>query len=281
MRADLALGAVALVWGATFVLVKDALADISPDLFLAWRFSIAALLLGLNAMRLPRAQRRYLPGIVAGLLLFTGYLLQTLGLRFTTPAKSGFLTGLYIVFVPLATAAVYRRPPKWIECVGVAIAAVGMALLSIDLSNLSISYGDVLTIGCAVAFTAHILLLGHYAKQQNAAWLAFLQIVTCAVAGWITTPLVETPHIVWSTAVLVAIGVTSVFATAVAFLVQTWGQSHTTPTRAALIFALEPVFAWLTSFLVTGEVFTKAAALGAALILLGILLVELKSSVTS
>jgi drug/metabolite transporter (DMT)-like permease len=275
--AELGLASVCLLWGSTFVLVKNALEDVSPALFLGIRFSIAAVVLAiLYAARRNSENRGWRGGIFAGLFLFGGYFLQTLGLRFTTPAKSGFITGLYIVLVPLLLAIVYRKVPGLSEWLGITLATIGMGLLTLTTSRFAMGFGDALTVGCAFAFAIHILVLSHYSKETMTEWLTLLQVGTCAIVALATCNLLEEPFVRWTPSVIVAIAITSIFATALAFYVQTWGQKHTTATRAALIFSLEPVFAWLTSYLFENEVLTKQAIAGAACILTGILVVELK-----
>ena len=277
-RGDLALAAIALVWGSTFVLVKSALDDVSTALFLAIRFTLATLALVLIYTVRGRSWRlgRLGAGATVGAFLYIGYLLQTLGLRFTTPAKSGFITGMYIVVVPLLSAAVYKKVPGLWEWAGVLLATAGLGLLTLDTASFSMGTGDILTVGCAIAFAVHILLVGHYSRQMPADWLALLQVGASAVFAGGTFWALEEPFIRWSTPVISALLITSILATAVAFWVQTWAQQYTTATRAALIFATEPVFAWFTSFLVTGEQLTGQAIAGAGCILLGIMLVELK-----
>ena len=275
--AELALAFVCLLWGSTFVLVKNALDDITPTLFLAIRFSIASVLLSLVylARRNP-GRPLWTGGVLAGIFLYTGYFLQTLGLEYTTASKSGFLTGLYIVLVPLLGAAVYRRVPGISEWVGVLLATIGMALMTLTSARFEIGTGDALTLGCAFAFAVHMLLLAHYSRLMQTELLALLQIATCALISLTTFRFVEAPFVRWTPGVLIALAVTSVLATAVAFLLQTWGQQYTTATRAALIFSLEPVFAWLTSYVFEHEVLTRQSLAGAGCILAGILLVELK-----
>ncbi|HYI96190.1 MAG TPA: DMT family transporter [Bryobacteraceae bacterium] len=275
--AELGLALVCLLWGSTFVLVKNALDDISPVLFIGIRFSIATIVLGgVYAMRRKPGKVTWRGGLVAGLFLFIGYFLQTVGLRYTTPAKSGFITGLYIVLVPLLLAAVYRKAPGLSEWIGVVLATIGMGLLTLSTTKFEVGYGEALTVGCALAFAVHILLLGHYSKTMPTEWLTLLQVGTCAVVGLATFPVIEDPLVRWKPDVIIALTVTSLLATALAFYVQTWGQKYTTPTRAALIFSLEPVFAWLTSYVFENEVLTRQAFAGAACILAGILVVELK-----
>jgi drug/metabolite transporter (DMT)-like permease len=275
--AELGLASVCLLWGSTFVLVKNALDDISPVLFLGIRFSIAAIVLGAiySVTRKP-GKLTWRGGVIAGFVLFVGYYLQTVGLRYTTPAKSGFITGLYIVLVPLLLAAVYRRVPGLSEWTGVSLATVGMGLMTLTTTNFTMGFGDALTVGCAFAFAVHILLLSHYSKRMPTEWLTLLQVGTCALVAIATCNLLEDPFVRWSPGVIAALAVTSLLATALGFYVQTWGQKYTTATRAALIFSLEPVFAWLTSYIFENEILTGQAVAGAACILAGILVVELK-----
>lgn len=277
-KAELSLAAVCLAWGSTFVLVKNALADVSTVLFLALRFSAAAILLGgLYAARGGRLTRKgFAAGVLTGALLYSGYLLQTVGLRWTTPATSGFITGLYIVLVPLFAAIVYSRMPGASEWTGVLLASTGMALMTFSTSDVAIGKGELLTVACAVAFAAHMIALSHYSRHMNTDLLTLLQIGTSAVIALGTFWWVEDVKLRWTPALVTALAVTSVLATALAFWIQTWAQAHTSATRAAVIFSLEPVFAWLTSWLVEGETLTGRAMAGAACILAGILVVELK-----
>ena len=274
-RADAALAGNTLIWGSTFVLVQAALKDISPILFLAIRFTIAAVALAL----LFRGRARYWPtrgGLIAGGCLFAGYLFQTVGLQFTTASKSAFITGLAIPLVPLLTSLVYLSRPRIFEMAGVLFATAGMGLMTLQGGSLRIGRGDLLTFFCAVAFAAHIITLGHYSGRISFESLSFMQV---AVAGglslssfwWVEKPVIHLTPVVW-----IALGMTGLLATALAFSVQAWAQQHTTPTRTALIYSLEPVVAWFTSFWLMGELLSRRAAAGAALILTGVLLVELK-----
>ena len=276
-KVDTALIAIALVWGTTFVLVKQALDDVSTLLFLTLRFTIAT---GALALLFRRKLRMDLPsirgGLLAGLFLFAGYVLQTFGLKYTTAAKAGFLTGLYIPLVPLIGAVVYKRFPQTAECIGVTFAFVGMALMTVQRNLLTIGLGDLLVTGCAVAYAIHILLLGHFAKGANIPVLTVVQIATAAMLGAGTFWWAEPARIRWSPVVWLALGITSLLATAMAFALQTWAQQYSSPARTALIFSLEPVFALITSFILLGERLTARGLVGAGLILAGILLAELK-----
>jgi len=275
-----------LVWGVTFVVIKDALADISPLYFNAVRMTLAAVCLAAvywrHLLKIDRAT--WLSGATLGLFLWGGYEFQTTGLVLTTPSKSAFLTGLSVVLVPVFLSLIWRRKVNHWTVIGVVAAFVGLYLLTVpagetmfDIS--SVNRGDLLTIGCAVAFGFHIIFLGRATKKHAFEQMAVLQTVFAAVLMWLTIPILERPHALWSPRVVWAIIVTGVLCTAVAFSIQAWAQQFTPPTHTALIFALEPVFAWLTSYVVLHERLGGRAALGSAMIFAGILLSELLGSV--
>jgi drug/metabolite transporter (DMT)-like permease len=276
---DLSLIAVALIWGATFILVKQALAGVSTLLFLTLRFAIATLPLALifrKDFREASVRRAVRGGLIAGCFLFSGYVLQTFGLKYTSASKTGFLTGLYIPLVPLFSSLIYKKIPRMSELIGVLAAFTGMALMTIQKSFLDIGLGDLLVALCAVAYAFHILVLGRFAGSANLGVLTVVQIATAAALSCCTFWWAEPVHIQWSVGLWIALLVTGLLATALAFAVQTWAQRYSSPTRTALIFSMEPVFAWATSYLVAGEVLSKRAAIGGILILAGILMVELK-----
>jgi drug/metabolite transporter (DMT)-like permease len=269
-RAEAALVLNTLIWGSTFVVVKQALRDVSPVLFLALRFTLATvalLVLFRRSWSHPRKPQWSLAGgAIAGVFLFSGFAFQTIGLQFTTAPKSAFLTGLTIVMVPLLGALVYRKSPRAMEIGGVLLATCGMALMTLTAGTLAINRGDLLTVCCAACYAAHILVLGRYSKEASFELLAIAQIAVSAILAWSLFRWLETPSIV----------ITGLLATALAFTFQAWAQQHTTSTRTALIFTLEPLFAWITSYLLTGETLSPRAAGGAGLILAGVLAVEMK-----
>jgi drug/metabolite transporter (DMT)-like permease len=279
-RAEAALVVNTIIWGSTFVVVKEALRDVSPVLFLALRFSLAALALLVlfrGAWSHPRKPRWSLSGgAIAGGFLFAGYAFQTIGLQFTTAPKSAFLTGLTTVMVPLLGSLVSWKPPRAIEVGGVLTATCGMALMTLPAGTLAINRGDLLTVCCAACYAAHILTLSHYSADASFELLSTAQIAVSALLAWALFRWMEVPHIRWTPGVWVAVLLTGLLATALAFTFQAWAQRYTTSTRTAVIFTLEPVFAWITSYLLAGESLAPRAAGGAGLILAGILLVELK-----
>jgi drug/metabolite transporter (DMT)-like permease len=276
-KAEAALVANTVVWGATFVMVKSALADVSPLLFLALRFSFATLcLLVIWRPDWKGGFRQWGGGVLIGTFLFSGYLFQTLGLQYTSPPKSAFLTGLASVMVPLLAALVYKNRPLVSELLGIVTATAGLGLMTLNGPIGSMGRGDVLTVLCAVAFAGHIVTLGHYSERMSFETLSVTQVGTAAVWAGSLFWWAEPRHLVWRPAVVYAILVTGLLATALAFTVQAWAQRYTTSTRTALIYTLEPVFAWLTSYWLVGEGLSKRAAAGAALILGGVVLVEMK-----
>lgn len=276
-KAEAALVWNTVIWGATFVLVKTALEDISPILFLALRFSLATVvLLAFFGRRLTWDWRAAGAGALAGTFLFSGYLLQTLGLRLTSAPKSAFITGLASVMVPLLAALVYRNRPQVSEVLGLAVATAGMGLMTLWGGAGAMNPGDLLTLFCAVGFAAHIVVLGHFSERMSFELLSVAQLSAAAVLSILLFWWVEPAHVQWRPAVVGAILITGLLATALAFTIQAWAQQYTTSTRTGLIYTLEPVFAWITSFLLAGEGLSRRAAVGAVLILGGVVLVEMK-----
>ncbi len=279
---DGSLVVMTLIWGATFVLVKRALADASTLLFLTIRFASAACVLAIvfrKDFRSGNLRNSVRGGVLAGLCLFGGYVFQTVGLRYTTASKAAFLTGFTTPMVAVLSSLVYRRAPQFIEVLGVATAFLGMALMTIPSDRFQIGAGDLIVSACAVAYAFHILVTGRFAGQVNMGVFITTQIATGGVVGGATFWWAEPVRIHWTFPLIAALGVTSLLATALGFSVQTWAQRWSSPTRTALFFTLEPVFAWITSYLVAGELLSGRAAVGAGLILGGVLLVELKGSV--
>jgi drug/metabolite transporter (DMT)-like permease len=278
-KVDGSLMAVTLIWGVTFVLVKQALADVSTLLFLTLRFCIAAIVLAIifhKEFRAPQMRSSLWRGAIAGTFLFGGYILQTEGLRFTSASKAGFITGLYVPLVPLIGGLVEQKLPQISELMGIAIACVGLVLLTGQTRLFDIGRGDLLVAGCAVAYACHIVILGRFAQSSNLGVLTVAQVAMGGLAGAASFWWAEPVRLAWSANVWIALAVTSLLATALAFLIQTWAQRWSSPTRTVLIFSLEPVFAWITSYLIAGEVLARRGVAGAALILAGILVVELK-----
>jgi drug/metabolite transporter (DMT)-like permease len=173
-------------------------------------------------------------------------------------------------------ALVYRIRPRLMEVAGVLCATAGLGLITLEGQVLGISRGDLMTLACALCFAGHIVTVGHFSGEVGFEGLAVTQVATSAGLALGSFWWFEPPFVVWSPGMVAATVFAGLAATAMAFTIQAWAQQYTTSTRTALIYALEPVFAWITSFVVTGESLSRKAAVGALLILGGILLVELK-----
>jgi len=286
-RWELAMVAVTAVWGSTFVLVRDAVAQVPPFTFIAYRFLAAALLLAAIRPRLAlggpaagdapglggRGLGPLAAGAVIGVALFAGYGFQTVGLQYTTASSAGFITGLSVVLTPLLGALLLGQAPGRWPVTGACVAAVGLALLS--LQRLEVRRGDALVFACAVAFATHILLLGRYAPRLSTYRLAVVQLATAGLLALVWAGLAGDLAVPASAQVWVALAITSVAASAGAFLIQTRAQREVSPTRTAVIFTMEPVFAGLFGFLLAGERLSGRGWLGAGLILAGMLTAEL------
>lgn len=277
-QADVSLFIIALIWGSTFVMVKNALDAVGPLTFVGWRFIAASVLLAVLFRRrvrtITRAEVR--AGIFIGLWLATGYILQTIGLQFTTSGKAGFITGLAVVLVPLIAAVLLRQPPGRWAVTGVVAATMGLALLSLaPAQTLLLAPGDVWVLGGAVGFALHIISVAHFAPAYDAVRLALVQIATVAVVSTGAAFLWEIPTVRLPADTWFAIIFTGAIATALVFSLQTHVQRFTTPTHTALFFSLEPVFAALFGWWWAGEVLGQKELLGCGLILVGMLVAEL------
>jgi drug/metabolite transporter (DMT)-like permease len=284
VKADLALAFCTLIWGATFVVVKNALADASVFAFMGARFVLAAALMAIMySAALRKLDRPALwAGALIGVFLFAGYAFQTVGLKFTSPSKAAFITGSSVVLVPVLLAGFGgRRINGWVWA-GVLAALAGLYFLTVPPSGLPrLNKGDIITMGCAVMFALHIILVARYSARHSVAALSFLQVATTAALTALALPLLaatkwEPPRIAWTGNFIWAVLITAVGATAICFSLQVWAQQHTSPAHTAILLSLEPVFAGLTSFVVSHERLGGRALTGAALVFAGILLAELK-----
>jgi drug/metabolite transporter (DMT)-like permease len=276
---------VTLVWGATFVVIKEALHDVSPLLFNAVRMTVAALALILffwkKLKSIPRGALR--AGAIVGVFLWLGYGFQTTGLELTTASKSGFLTGFSVLLVPVFLAFGWKHAINRWTMLGVAIALFGLFLMTVPggesgWNPKSINRGDILTIGCAITFAFQIIFMGRAMQRYRFEQVATVQATSAALLMLVTVPVGEHAHIAMTSRVVWAVLVTGLLGTSAAFAIQAWAQQFTPPTHTALIFLMEPVFAWLTSYIVLGERLGMRAGCGAALILGGILLSELNGA---
>lgn len=273
--ATIALIGVAAVWGATFVVVKGAVEQYPLYAFLALRFLIAVVAF---ALLFPRSFMRFGPGtlrvgVIAGAFLVVGYVFQTWGLQDTTASKAAFITGMFVVFTPLMQATLLRRPPRALTLVGVVLAVTGLWLISGGSVD-GWTVGDTRVLICAVAYAAHMIVLGSLGTHHDVGALTLTQLAVVALACSAISLAVERPGLPAETSVWVALLVTGVFGSAVAFAVQTYAQRHISPSKTALVLVSEPAFGGVFGWL-AGDRFGIGGAAGSVLILGGMVLSEL------
>ncbi|MDQ2648972.1 MAG: DMT family transporter, partial [Actinomycetota bacterium] len=272
-RADLALAGAALCFGGTFIVVQDAVEDVEPVPFLAVRFCIGAVLLWAVGRRRPATPGELRDGTAAGVALLAGYVFQTVGLQYTDSATSAFLTYLLVVFVPVIGFAVHRRRPHPATLAGIAVAVVGLVLLT-DPGGGSGGFGrgEVLTLGCALAFAVHVIVLGATSHRHDPVRLTAIQITVVGLAC-LGPGAVQGGYRFPASAVLAAVA-TALIATALAFFLQVYGQRTVPPARAALLLLLEPVFAAVLAG-ITDDPLSAVQYLGGVTILGAVVLCEL------
>ncbi len=282
--ADWVLVLVTFVWGATFVVVQDAIKDIPVFAFLAIRFLSAGVILLFAALLLKRGRAAlrtfslWKNGLILGFWLYAGYAFQTLGLMHTTAAKSGLITGLCVALVPIFSIFLLRHKPPRGAFIGVGIATLGLFLLS-GIRSGTVNIGDFLTLLCAIAFAIQIVLMAKHAREHDPLTLAAVQILFVGVLSEFSSLFMrESLHLIATSltvpTVWIALLICSLLATVIAYFAQAAFQRYTTPTKTALIFSLEPVFAALVAVWYGGESLTLFSIFGGFLIVAGMLTAE-------
>ena len=273
-RGDVALIVAAICFGSTFIAVQGAVERVEPVPFLAVRFLLAAGALWPIARRRPSSPHELRDGLTAGIALLLGYVLQTVGLQYTSSATSAFITYLLVVFVPILGFVLLGRRPHPVTLAGIAVAVVGLVLLTDPGgggAHAGFGRGELLTLGCAVAFAGHVVILGETAHRHDPIRLAAVQVgvvgAGCAIPGFFLG------GYGFPASALVAAVALALVATALAFVLQVFGQRTVPPARAAILLLVEPVFAALLAT-VTGDPLKAVQLLGAALILSAVLLCE-------
>lgn len=279
-RAEGVLIALTMIWGSTFVIGKIVLQNMSPLQMIAIRFVLSsAFFLAFFFRRIfPLNRRQVIRGGILGIFLFLGFVAQTVGLTVTTASKSAFITGMMVVFVPLLQIVIERRAPKLGNIAGVAVVSAGLWLLTSP-SGSSFNAGDALTLLCAVLFAVYIVYIDVVAHDMSAMQLTFLQMATNAVLALGATLAFDTFPSRLPAGTLAAILYLTVFATILTTFLQTRFQKETTPTRAAIIFTIEPVVAAVSAAVVLGEQLGLGGAVGGGLIIGGVLLSELSEGI--
>lgn len=275
--ADLSLLLVAAVWGGGFVAVKDALDNISPFYMMSMRFSIASILMCLIFWKKIKNIKKQdlVAGLVIGVILFSAFAFQTVGLQYTTAGKQSFVTAVYVVMVPFLYWIVSRKTPGKYNVISAFICLVGIGFLTLNSNEgLVLGKGDILTLVCALLFAAHIVAVGHYAEKCDPVILTILQLGVSAIISICFAIVLEKPPVSMGKEAIIPIIYLAVFSTFVAYLVQNVAQKYTYSTHAALIMCLESVFGSVLSVIILGEDFTLKMVFGCIMIFTAIIISE-------
>lgn len=281
IKADLAMLAITVGWGGSFILTKQSLAQIETFNFLFLRFGLAFIISFIvfisRIKNISKETIKY--SIILGSILFAHYALQTLGLNFTTASKSAFITGLNVVMVPIILAIIDKNVREKKVVLSAVLAIIGLGLLTLKQSITEINIGDLLTVGCAVVFSIYIILVGKYTVKVDSVMLAILQVGVVACLSFGYSMLFENPIIPGDSGVWGNILILSLVCTSGAFIGQNVAQRYTSPSHIALICTAEPVFAAMFGYLVFREILGVKGMIGAVMILTGMIIseVDLKS----
>jgi drug/metabolite transporter (DMT)-like permease len=275
-RAESVLLSLTIIWGSTFVLTKFILENASPFVYVAIRFFAASVLFAALFFRRLRTISKdgVAKGLILGMLLFLGFMLQTIGMKFTTASKSAFITGLMVVFTPIFQLIIERKAPKIGNIIGVVLVAFGLYWLTSPKGS-EFNIGDTLTLICAVLFSIYTVYLGVYGKDHDPAHLTFIQFASTAILAAIAIPFLETAHLNLTTNFLLNLAYLTVMPTVVALYMMTKYQNYTTPTRSAIIYSMEPPIAAIFAFFIIGEQIGMIGIVGGILILSGLIISEL------
>lgn len=286
-----------LIWGATFVIVKESLNDISSTLFIAFRFAIAAgVLTVIMLVRKNKINREsILPGIFLGLLLFLGFVTQTIGLKNTSATKSGFITGSLVVMVPIFQMIIEKRMPTKGAVIGTVLVFFGILFLSSGGSSITtflnelgsnFNFGDGMTLICAMFFAVHVVYIDIISSKNDywtilIAQLATVSLLSFASAAVFAGASYESIHVSSTKYLLFGLLYTSLLATLFNLGLQTKFQKVVSPTKAGIIYSLEPIFAAMFAFFLLNEKISNFGLAGGVLIFLGLIVSELFDSIFS
>jgi drug/metabolite transporter (DMT)-like permease len=275
-KAEVSLLFVTLIWGTTFPLVKTALNFSSPFVFLTLRFGLATVAVWLIfSKKISFSDKGALKaGIVIGIFLFLGFAFQTMGLKITAASKSAFITGLFVIMVPPLSYVILKEKPRIFSLIGLILAISGLWLMTRPKGS-EFNFGDFLTFFCAVSFALQVLFVQIYTQKYDFITLTFIQILVTTILSIPFLFVFEKTNLVYHPYLVLAILICSIFATAVALFIQNRMQKDTTAVKASLIYAMEPVFAAIFSYILLGEVLGWLGILGGGLILSGMLSSEL------
>jgi drug/metabolite transporter (DMT)-like permease len=277
--AKLALLLATLIWGSSFIIMKDALDDITTYYLLAIRFTGAFVLLGIVFWKKWKHINKevIIAGLIMGTALIAAYAFQTFGLMDTTPGKNAFLTAGYCILVPFLFWGIAGSRPDKFNVIAAVLCIVGIGLVALD-DNLSVGRGDLLTLVCCVFYALHIVVSAKFTRTMDVMLLTIGQFFFAAMWSWVLAFLFEPPLIVseMSTEIWMVLGYLCVFATAGALGLQTFGLKYTSPSAGALILSLESVFGVIFSIMVGAEEVTARLLIGFAVIFFAIVVSETK-----
>ena len=275
IQAEIYLLGIVVIWGSTFAIIKGILDQIMPFTFLAYRFFWAAFILGLIFWkRLKNIDKIILgKGFLIGIFLFLGFTFQTVGLKYTTATKAGFITGLSVILVPIISHFFIREKISKNSIIGVILAVIGLWFLNYN-SSFIFNFGDFLVLLCAVSFAMHIISVGLYARKVDYVLLVMVQLTTAFVLSFLMALFFERPgiHLYYPSGVWWSIILTGIFATALAFYMQNKFQRYSTATKTAIIFSGEPIFSAMFAYLLLGEKVGLIAWIGGLLIIFGMII---------
>lgn len=282
-----------LIWGGTFALIKSAFQDISPSLFLSLRFSLATLLLLPFIFKVLRNvnKQTIVAGSILGIFYFTGFAAQSVGLNLTTATKSGFITGTFVVFIPILQLIIEKRIPKWFNVVSVILVLLGLIMLSSRGENVveflsqlgsDFNLGDFLTLICALLFAFQVVYVDVFTKKYDYLPMVFIQLLITGLGGFIFTAFfsltgIETIKFNFNNNLFFAIIYTSVFASILATIIQLRFQKNVSPTKAGIIFSIEPIFAAIFAYFLLNEKISNFGLIGCVLIFAGLIISEVLS----
>jgi len=275
--ADISLLFIALIWGSTFIIVKQSIENTPVFSFLFMRFALAGMLLILiNAPKLKAIDKGVLAdGVMLGMALFLAYAFQTFALTATSASITAFITGLFVVFVPVLSSVFLRKLPRQEAMVGVVFATIGLAFIALQ-GKFLVSFGEFLALVCAFFITIHIILTDKLSRRNDFGLLTLVQVNIVALFSLIFSLFLD-PRVIpiqFNNQLIFSLIINSVFATFVAFVIQTSMQKYTTPTKAAIIFIMEPVSSAFFSYWIGGELLTAKQYVGTSFILFAMVFTE-------
>ena len=283
-----------LIWGGTFALIKNAFTDVSPLLFLGLRFGLATLIfLPFVYSQLRNTNKKTLiAGAILGIFYFTGFATQSVGLNLTSATKSGFITGTFVIFIPILQLIIERRKPKWFNLVSVFLVLVGLVMLSSKGDNTidffkqlgsDFNFGDLLTLICALLFAFQVVYVDVFTKKYDYLPMVFVQLLITGLGGFIFSFIFSISALVeirftMNMSVVSAILYTSIFASIIATVIQLKYQKFVSPTKAGIIFSIEPIFAAVFAYFLLSEKISNFGLVGCVVIFIGLIVSEFFSS---